>query len=120
MRFGRGIASLLLATIVLTACAQPRSPAQSTPGEPRASSGDPARTLSIIMRVEPLTMLEGSVDRSAVHKPLFAATLGAWSLQETPFPILAEAVPQLNTDTWKVFPDGRMETTSAQARPDLA
>jgi peptide/nickel transport system substrate-binding protein len=26
-------------------------------------------------------------------------------------PYLAEALPQLNSDTWKVFPDGRMQTT---------
>jgi peptide/nickel transport system substrate-binding protein len=120
MGFRRVLGSCLLATVVLAGCAQPRSPASSPAnGEPRTTGGDPGRTLSVIMRVEPLTMLEGSVDRSAIHKPLFAATLGAWSLQETPFPILAETLPQLNTDTWKVFPDGRMETTY-RLRPGLA
>jgi peptide/nickel transport system substrate-binding protein len=76
------------------------------------------RSLNIVMRVEPPTMLEGSVDRSAVHKPLFAATLGAWDLQETPFPILAPSLPQLNTESWRVSPDGRMET-SYGLRPGL-
>ncbi|MPZ16159.1 MAG: hypothetical protein GEU73_17375, partial [Chloroflexi bacterium] len=31
--------------------------------------------------------------------------------QGNAIPILAEALPQLNTDTWKVFPDGTMETS---------
>lgn len=33
-------------------------------------------------------------------------------------PYLAEAVPQVNTDSWRVFPDGRMETTY-HLRPNL-
>jgi peptide/nickel transport system substrate-binding protein len=33
-------------------------------------------------------------------------------------PYLAEALPQLNTESWKVFPDGRMETTY-RLRPSL-
>src|SRR6266700_413257 len=30
--------------------------------------------------------------------------------EAAPYPYLAEALPQLNTDSWKIFPDGRMET----------
>jgi peptide/nickel transport system substrate-binding protein len=37
---------------------------------------------------------------------------------ENPRPQLAETVPELNTDTWKVQPDGRMETIY-QLRPNL-
>jgi peptide/nickel transport system substrate-binding protein len=115
----RGVMTSLIVALFLTGCAQPRHPAEnSVDDRSRATSVDPSRTLSIIMRVEPLTMLEGSVDRSAIHKPLFAATLGAWSLDESPFPILAEAVPQLNTESWRVFPDGRMETTY-RLKPNL-
>ncbi len=33
-------------------------------------------------------------------------------------PYLAEALPELNTDTWKVLPDGRMETTY-KLKPNL-
>lgn len=35
-----------------------------------------------------------------------------------PFPVLAETLPELNTATWRVFPDGRMETTY-KLRPSL-
>ena len=34
-------------------------------------------------------------------------------------PYLAEALPRLDTDSWKVFPDGRMETTY-RLQPNLA
>ncbi|MPZ15070.1 MAG: hypothetical protein GEU73_11710 [Chloroflexi bacterium] len=98
----------LLVAISVAACT-PATPG-TAPGGPGSPSPQAGRTLNITMRVEPPTILEGSVDRSAVHKPLFAATLGAWSLQEEPYPVLAEAVPQLDTDQWKVSPDGRMET----------
>lgn len=33
-------------------------------------------------------------------------------------PQLAEALPRLNSDTWRVFPDGRMET-SYRLKPNL-
>lgn len=33
-------------------------------------------------------------------------------------PLLAVGVPQLNTDNWRIFPDGRMETTW-KLRPSL-
>jgi peptide/nickel transport system substrate-binding protein len=70
------------------------------------------------MRAEPNDMLTGFVDRSAIHKPVFTAALASWNVQEQPFPILAAAIPQLNTDQWQVSPDGRMETTYT-LRPNL-
>jgi len=39
-------------------------------------------------------------------------------VHENTHPQLAEALPQFGTDTWKVFPDGRMETTH-RLRPNL-
>jgi peptide/nickel transport system substrate-binding protein len=41
----------------------------------------------------------------------FNATLGLVDAQGMPRPYLAERLPQLDTETWQVFPDGRMETT---------
>jgi peptide/nickel transport system substrate-binding protein len=38
--------------------------------------------------------------------------------QGNPQPYLAQALPQLNTDGWKVFPDGTMETTY-RLKPNL-
>jgi peptide/nickel transport system substrate-binding protein len=70
------------------------------------------------MRVEPPQIYDSAVDRSAIQRPLFTAGLGIWNLQENPEPVLAQAVPRLNTDSWRVFPDGRMETVY-RLRPGL-
>ena len=42
---------------------------------------------------------------------LFNATLTTADKVGLPQPYLVESIPQLNTDAWVVFPDGRMETT---------
>ncbi len=42
---------------------------------------------------------------------LFNAALVQFDDKGNPRPYLAETLPQLNTDSWRVFPDGRMETT---------
>ncbi len=49
---------------------------------------------------------------------LFNAQLAIIDSQGKPRPYLAEALPQLNTDTWRVLPDGRMETVW-KLRPNL-
>ena len=100
---------LVLAATALAACGPAASPGGAGSREPAASQS--TRTLSIIMRVEPPEMLGGAIDRSFVQKVVFAATLGVWDQQGLPTPVLAEAAPQLNTDAWRLFPDGRMETT---------
>jgi len=48
----------------------------------------------------------------------FNATLDVFDMNQVPHPQLAEALPELNTDTWKVSPDGRMETRYT-LRPNL-
>jgi peptide/nickel transport system substrate-binding protein len=112
LRRSRVAPLLVFALVVIAACAPSTAPRDSTTGvESRPADVQSTRTLNIIMRVEPTTALAGSVDRNAIHKPLFTATLGGWDLQEQPYPILAEAIPSLNTDAWKLLPDGRMETT---------
>ncbi|HEY3117340.1 MAG TPA: ABC transporter substrate-binding protein, partial [Chloroflexota bacterium] len=49
---------------------------------------------------------------------LFNAMLDYLDESETTHPYLAESLPQLNTDTWRVSPDGAMETTY-RLRPNL-
>jgi peptide/nickel transport system substrate-binding protein len=55
------------------------------------------------------------LDQPAV---LFNAELDFYDEREAPQPYLGEALPQLNTETWRVFPDGRMETTY-RLKPNL-
>jgi peptide/nickel transport system substrate-binding protein len=51
-------------------------------------------------------------------KEIVNAKLAFRDEQGLPFPVLAETLPELNTDSWRVFPDGRMETTY-RLRPNL-
>jgi peptide/nickel transport system substrate-binding protein len=59
-----------------------------------------------------------SAGRSNVQKRLFNASLSLMDDRGGIRPYLAETLPQLNTDSWKVLPDGRMETMY-QLRPNL-
>jgi peptide/nickel transport system substrate-binding protein len=58
----------------------------------------------------------GSVPSDAIR--LFNAALFMYDERAVPQPYLAESRPELGTDTWRVFPDGRMETTY-RLRPGL-
>jgi len=49
---------------------------------------------------------------------LFNTTLDFLDQRGTPQAFMVESLPQLNTDSWKVFPDGRMET-SYRLKPNL-
>lgn len=84
-----------------------------------AGSG-PARTLTMAFIYEPNALLPkvpGSGSSNDV-KRLFNAALGLVDSAGTARPYLAETLPQLNTASWQVFPDGRMET-SYRLRPNL-
>jgi peptide/nickel transport system substrate-binding protein len=49
---------------------------------------------------------------------MFNAGLTIRNDEGQPVPYLAQSVPELNTDTWRVFPDGSMETTY-RLKPNL-
>lgn len=51
-------------------------------------------------------------------KEIVNAKLALRDEQGLAFPVLAESLPELNTATWRVFPDGKMET-SYRLRPNL-
>jgi peptide/nickel transport system substrate-binding protein len=82
----------------------------------------PQRTVAIAVRGEPPSLAIRSVTpfTNALRVPLtlFNATLDWTDERETPFAYLAEALPQVNTESWRVFPDGRMETTY-RLKPNL-
>ena len=70
----------------------------------------------IVVRAEPLTVAakviaSGIGTSQATSQRLFNATLGILDAEGVPRPYLAEVLPELGTDTWQVFPDGRMQTT---------
>jgi len=82
---------------------------------PAASSDQPgqSRTLVVGHRIEPTNLAPkvlGTNGPLRNSRP-FNAALSVIDDKGLARPYLAEALPQLNTDSWRVFPDGRMETT---------
>jgi len=103
-----------------SACAGP--PAASTP-DSQSPPAPPARTLVAAVRVEPKTIAARGLGQNTgvalyLTKKLFNADLALLDDQANPQPYLAEALPQLNTDSWKVGADGTMETIY-RLRPNL-
>jgi peptide/nickel transport system substrate-binding protein len=108
-----GYLLLLIFAMLVTACAgpTPRSPA---PGS-QSSAATPSRTAVILTHVEPISLSEHRALYTTGSNPgdakrLFNASLYLADFQGVAQPYLAERKPELNTDTWKVFPDGGMET----------
>lgn len=100
--------------VLLAGCAPaPGSRSGTTDGAEPASQA-PQRTVVIGMRGEPPSLARKALvpfSPALRHSStLFNATLDWIDEREEPHALLAEALPQLNTDTWRVFPDGRMET----------
>lgn len=113
---GAGI--LATAVSVLLAC----SPGAATQGQ-RESGPAPERTRTMIMlsRVEPPSLaalpLQSAGQRNSAPE-LFNATLDYIDERGEPHPYLAEAIPELQTPSWRLLPDGRMET-SYRLKPNL-
>jgi peptide/nickel transport system substrate-binding protein len=99
--------------VLLVACGPASAPAGGPSGQMQGSA--PAgRGLVAAVRVEPGSVATRALRTTGValylSKRLFNAELGILDGNAVPQPYLAEALPQLNTDSWQVFPDGRMET----------
>lgn len=112
MRPRRFFGASLLAAAFVIACAPAGSPA-----EPRGDAGtNPARQkiLNIANLGEPpqlgVKSLVTSGGSFGIPPRFFNATFDITDAREVVHPHLVEALPQLNTDTWRIFPDGRMET----------
>ncbi|HZT06853.1 MAG TPA: ABC transporter substrate-binding protein [Chloroflexota bacterium] len=76
--------------------------------------------MTMIVRYE-VTDLAAKIPGSSspvVTKRLFNADLALIDGQGRPRPDLAADLPRLNTDAWRLYPDGRMETTY-RLRPSL-
>jgi peptide/nickel transport system substrate-binding protein len=108
--------ALITVAILITGCA---STAPSMPASP-ASQPTPAsapareRVLTASIPIEPTYIAALAPlppgGASDFYQRMFNAFLDLYDDQARPLPYLAEALPQLNTDTWTVFSDGRMET----------
>lgn len=107
------IAAELLVICMLAGCSAPaRSVDSSGTG---GGAAQPPRTLVLITRQETpsvsgTALVPGNFTTGSQRRP-FNAWLTYADANGAPVPYLAEDLPRLNTDSWKVFPDGKMETT---------
>lgn len=120
-RQGRRLASILgLAAMVTAAgCAGPAEHAgvSGQPGAPRQQA-----TLRTISSNEPQNLaskFDETGGRAGTAKRVLNAGLSVIDSRLQPQGVLAEQLPQINTDSWKVLADGRMETTY-RLRPGLS
>ncbi|HEY3118273.1 MAG TPA: ABC transporter substrate-binding protein [Chloroflexota bacterium] len=112
--------SLLAGVLLAAACA----PA-ATPGSGGSAQAEPPRapqTLRMVIRAEPAsvagTVFVATGITTGTQRRLFNAGMALKDANSQYRPYLAETLPQLNTGTWKVTPDGKMETTF-RLRPNL-
>lgn len=116
---------VLLRVLLLAACGRADVPASAPAG------AEGAETRPAIQRT--LTMMALQVPLNFAAKPLgglpsglitqipakvLNANLSTYDERGKPLPFLAESLPELNTATWRLFPDGTMETTY-RLRPNL-
>jgi ABC-type transport system substrate-binding protein len=104
----RVIIFVCLATLLTSACATPNQGNRPSSTEPSASR--PQRALTVLMRDEPVDLTSNLAKRNLFTLAMFNAPLTAIDDLEVPYAVLS-SVPMLDTDTWRVYSDGTMETT---------
>ncbi len=117
-----GTGLLVFAVLACSSPSSTRPTARSSDGSAAAKPAAPSRTLVLATRAEPDSLAEKPLARVAGGGEseiprMFNAGL-AIDDQGLARAYLAEALPQLNTDTWRVLPDGTMETIY-RLRPGL-
>lgn len=113
---------LLFLGLVLGACAPTAARRDPTTGSSSVEAPRRSRTLVMEVRYEPpsiaaLPLREAGAGVSSTTR-VFNATLDIEDGHATIHPYLAEALPRLHTDTWRVAADGKMETTY-RLKPNL-
>ncbi|HWP36161.1 MAG TPA: ABC transporter substrate-binding protein [Gemmatimonadales bacterium] len=117
--FGIVLLAMVWALAACAPAAPPRTqPADSEGGERPAAA---SRTLVMAVNTEVSTLSPKMLGPTNPERTtrIFSAGLSLVDARGEVRPYIAEALPQLNSDTWHVFPDGRMETTW-RLRPGLA
>ncbi len=125
MRMPKHAAATIAVTLLaLAACAPSATPRATTGAAPseQSQASPSGRTLVMIARSEmpslaskPLQSL-GLATGSGVR--FFNAGLSLKDARGEALPYLADSLPQLNSESWQVSPDGRMETRY-HLRPNL-
>src|SRR6266508_2923339 len=97
--------------VLMVSCGPGRGQGQA----PAAANDQPAQNRQLVVghRIEPSNLAPKVLGTNGPlrNSRFFNAALSVVDDKGVARPYLAEVLPQLNTDTWRVFPDGRMETT---------
>jgi peptide/nickel transport system substrate-binding protein len=102
-----------LLAVAITACAPGGAPAGQSRGE-GARTAAPQPTVILASRGEPdslATKAFTTTNGNFVVESIFNATMVDNDEQDQPQPFLSRDLPQLNTSSWTVAPDGKMVTT---------
>ena len=112
----------LVVLVVVAGCAPAaQQPARDANRVASPSSPPESRTLTMAMQHEPPALSPKHIESTGRLQELiriFNASLVLIDARGLPIPYLTEARPELNTPSWQVYPDGRMETTY-RLRPNL-
>src|SRR5437764_14625617 len=121
MTMVRHVLIVLFVAACTAACGPTRAPS-SPDGNQGTTPATPQRTLILIARGEPPSLASKPLVgfSGSLNPPirLFNATLDQVDDKRVAHPYLESELPSLNSDTWRVLPDGRMETTH-RLRPNL-
>jgi len=105
------VVAVAIALVILVAGCAPggTSPGQSDAGQTARPAG-PKRL--VVAAREAAPVLSSRLDANAdVSEEMIGVGLSGLTPVGDPYPILAEAIPTLENNLWRTFPDGRMETT---------
>ncbi|HEY3116435.1 MAG TPA: ABC transporter substrate-binding protein, partial [Chloroflexota bacterium] len=97
-----------IALVLAVGCGAPA--ATQTGQAPSQDNPQASRTFVFIARSEPTSLGRSGGVGIDTSPRFFNATLMMRDGSGTAQPELAEKLPQLNTDSWRLLPDGRMET----------
>ncbi len=112
--------AMLMAFAMLAGCAPPAAPGGRSAQPEAPAQSRPNRTLTMVIRFEvnDLAQKIPGGGLPIVTKRIFNASPALVDGQGNARPYLLEELPQLNSESWRVFPDGRMETTY-RLKPNL-
>ena len=106
---------IAMALILLASCAPPERPANGDASSPATRSA--GKTLVMISAAELPTFSDkqmlpsgAAVTIRSSGQEILNAKLSFRDERGLPFPVLAETLPEIDAGTWRVFPDGKMET----------
>ncbi len=109
----RPLTAVMLTILTLLAACAPATPDRpstgSAPAQPQAVAA-PQRALVVAMSIEPAVLEPSLLPQNREYSGLTTAFLTYFLPNQQAVPYLAAEIPSVEKDTWKVLPDGRMQT----------